>query len=438
MKTQLVNLKGGAKLLFNRQSEINGINVEFIFKAGSLNDPMGKLGVAHFCEHALCSFSNAKMTKKERDSYARKFQYRNAYTSSFNMGFVVKTVDEDFEDAIDYVTESFKTIKFSQEDFEEEKKIITDEIKMQLQINNRILPYISYTKVIDDPAFNNLVTSPAGNLETFSKITMEDLKEYIKKYISLNNLIITVCGNIKKSKAISIIKKYVEDRLSVSEHVGFQKREVDFTPANVHFAKAIEKGKATIEVSYDLKKIPFSYEISNEKVVSTILQSVLSEKTFEFFRTENNLCYGCRHYLGVEFGHLLDEVTVNCQEENIGKVIEKFGEFISTFDGELSRELFDKHKKKVVDGHNFDMAGIALIASGMYSAYYNYNSLYNDKYNNDWHKKLMGVTYEEANEMYKMLFKTKPHIILVASEKYQKFSYDEIVTTKQELELKAN
>ena len=102
MKTQIINLKGGAKLLFNRQTEINGICLEFTFKAGSLNDPMGKLGVAHFCEHALCDFANAKMTKKERSSYSRKFQYRNAYTSNSNMGFSIRTVDEDFEDAVDF------------------------------------------------------------------------------------------------------------------------------------------------------------------------------------------------------------------------------------------------------------------------------------------------------------------------------------------------
>ena len=104
MKTQLINLKGGAKLLFNRQTEINGINIEFNFKAGALNDPMGKLGVAHFCEHALCDFANAKMTKKERASYARKFQYRNAFTSREVMGFIIRTVEEDFEDAVDFIS----------------------------------------------------------------------------------------------------------------------------------------------------------------------------------------------------------------------------------------------------------------------------------------------------------------------------------------------
>ncbi len=431
MKTQIINLKGGAKLLFNRQTEINGICLEFTFKAGSLNDPMGKLGVAHFCEHALCDFANAKMTKKERSSYSRKFQYRNAYTSNSNMGFSIRTVDEDFEDAVDFVTESFASIKYLPEDFEEEQRIISDEIKTQLQINRRITPYITFTEVLDDKAYNNLVASPAGKMETFNKITLDDLKEFISKYITLNNLIISVCGNIKKSKVVSIMKKYVEERLKVSKDYGYDKREIDFTPSKVHFAEAIEKGKSQIEITYDLKRVPFSYDFVREQSVSTILRAILQEKTFEYFRTEHNLCYGCSNYVGVHMGHLINEVCVYCQEENMQEVIEKFDNFISTFSGDISKELFDKHKKKVIDSFNFDIEDIGSIARSMLNVYSDRRKIYNDKYKSEWQNELQKVTYEEVNEIYKMLFTVKPHIILVASKEFEKFDFKDITVIKE-------
>lgn len=430
MKTQLINLKGGAKLLFNRQTEINGINIEFNFKAGALNDPMGKLGVAHFCEHALCDFANAKMTKKERASYARKFQYRNAFTSREVMGFIIRTVEEDFEDAVDFITESFASIKFLPEDFAEEQKIIEDEIKMQLQINNRITPYITTTEVLDEPAYNNLISSPAGTVETFAKITVDDLKEFTSKFITLNNLIVTISGNIKKSKMLSIVKKYTESRLKESDTFGFDKKEIEYFQPKVHFATAVENGKAKIEICYDLKRIPYSYEFIREDGITTILRAILQEKTFEFFRTENKLCYGCRNYVGLDQGHLINEIIIDCQEENMRAVIDKFGQFINSCEGDLSKELFNKNKKKVVDSFNFDLQSIGDISGSMFWTYVRKHKLYDDKYKNEWHSQLERVTYEDVNEMYQTLYKVKPHIILVASDEFKDFSYDDIVVLR--------
>ena len=117
MKTELLNLRHGGKVLLNRQKEIRGIAVQFSFTAGSFNDPKEKIGTAHFCEHALCNFPNKKMDREERAKHKRKYEYINAFTSLSEMCFVCRITEEDFEDAIDFITESFATIKLTQEEF---------------------------------------------------------------------------------------------------------------------------------------------------------------------------------------------------------------------------------------------------------------------------------------------------------------------------------
>ena len=426
MKTSLINFKNGAKLLFNRQSDVHGIAIKFVFMAGSINDPQGKLGVAHFCEHALCNFSNARWARKDNESYARKFQYRNAYTSMREMCFVLHTVDEDFEDAIDFLTESFHSIKFKDEEFNEEKRIIEDEIKMEMQINNRLMPNIINTKVIDEEHFNNNNASPAGTLKSFSKITLEDLKQFIKKYITSNNLTISICGNIKKSRAVKIVKKYVEERLPSSKTQGLAIREVDYFEPKCIYEKAIEQGKTIIFLRYVLKKLPFSFDETIEDCTIPILSSVLNELTFNFFRLKYNLCYGCQNYIAHSKGNLINDVIIYCQEENLDEVMAKFGEFIQTFNGDLLKELFEKHKKSCVDRFNFDLIGITKMVGQAENIYYQEHKLLNDKYMN---KKLTArkkVSYENANDLYKMLFKQKPFIIVIASDKYKNFGYSKI------------
>ena len=69
MKTNIVKLKGGATLLHTRVKGVTGIYAEFSFKAGSATDPKGKLGVAHFAEHALCEFSTTRFTTEQIQKY---------------------------------------------------------------------------------------------------------------------------------------------------------------------------------------------------------------------------------------------------------------------------------------------------------------------------------------------------------------------------------
>ena len=430
MKTSLINLKNGAKLLYNRQSSINGIAIKFVFMAGSINDPVGKLGVAHFSEHALCNFSNARWTRKTMESYARKFQYRNAYTSMREMCFVIDTVEEDFEDAIDFLTESFHSIKFNKDEFKEEKKIIEDEIKMEMQVNNRLLPNVINTKVIDDVQINNNFASPAGTIKSFSNITIDDLKDFIKKYITSNNLVISVCGNIKKSKAVSIIKKYVEERLTTSKIQGFEKREVNYFEPKMIYAEAIEKGKTILTLRYLLKKLPFSFDETIEDAVAPILSSILNEMTFNFFRIKHNLCYGCQNYIANSKCNYINDVIIYCQEENLDDVMSKFGEFIQFFGEDLPKEVFEKHKKRIVDGFNFDLMRITQMVGYMEDVYYKEHKLLGDKYYNKKLNARKNVTYEQVNEIYKLLFKNKPHIIIIASNKYKNYGYSKITYKK--------
>ena len=56
MKSSIIPLQHNAKLYVCTNKQVKGIFVDINFNAGSINDPKGKQGLAHFCEHAICSF----------------------------------------------------------------------------------------------------------------------------------------------------------------------------------------------------------------------------------------------------------------------------------------------------------------------------------------------------------------------------------------------
>lgn len=425
MKTEIFNLKHGGKVLFNRQKEVQGISVQLIFSAGALNDKKGKLGMAHFCEHALCNFPNEKMTREERSSYRRKFEYMNAGTSQKEMTFIIRMTEEDFEDAIDFITESFASIKFSKEEFDKEKKIIEDEIKTRVQRNSYLYTIIARTEIIKEEHFKRMIASPAGTIESLDNITIEDIKEFKETYLTQNNLCISICGNISRKRVKRAMHKFVEQRIGLSNAQGFTTNEVNnlFSP-RFHFEKAVEEGKAVFACLYNLKFIPWSYVIHRDYILSGVLSMILQEYAYSFFRQKKNLCYSCSLYTCGIANHFSNEFYIECQEENLEEVLICYEEFLKNLPKDIDKEMFEKHKRKRILQFNFDFLELNKIGDTIYDVYTKENRLYNSAYTKEVYKERRGIKYEEVNELYKTLFTTKPHVTIIANdEKYKDFDY---------------
>ncbi len=425
MKTQVINLKHGGKVLFNRQKEIEGIDLQFIFNAGAFNDGKNKLGIAHFLEHAMCGFPNAKMTREQRDSYRRKFSYFNARTSFREMAFIVRMTEEDFEDAVDFITESFSSIKLTQEEFDKEYKIIENEIKTRVKKNANELSVTVRTEIIKDEHFKNAITSPAGTETTLANITLQDLVDFKNNYLTLNNLTVCVCGNISQKRVKNAMHKFVETRIGSSSVQGFLPKEVNtiFAP-KFHYKKAVEEGKAIITCLYNLKHIPWSYEVPREFSIGDMLSMVLNEYAFKFFREQKNLCYSCSMGICSIANYFSNEFYLECQESCLDKVIECYKEFLDSLPKDIDRAMFEKHKRKRILQYDFDFISIGRISDIMYSVYTGENKLYTTKYRKKLLEKRKGISYEEVNDLYKTIFNAKPHITIVANdEKYKDFDY---------------
>lgn len=425
MKTEIFNLSHGGKVLFQKHKGIRGISVKFNFTAGAFNDKKGKLGTAHFLEHAFFSFPNAKMTREEKSAYLMKFEFFNAYTSGSFMSVVARVTEDEFEDVIDFMTEQFYSVKFNKEEFEKEKKIINDEIKTLICTNKSQYYNIFRTQMIKEPHFNNLIASCAGTNESVDKITLKDLIDFKNKYITQNNLVVNICGNISKKRVKSVMKKYIEPRIGYSDMQGFLPRQANETYSPCyHYAPAIENGKALLNCTYILKHIPWSYQTAKEHVISRVLSPILYEYANDYFRMKKNLCYGCSLSTNFVANHLSADFIIECQEENLEEVINCYSDFLNNLPNNIDATIFEKHKRACCNQFNFDHMGISTICDAMYGTYIDENKKYNDAFRKKVYNERKSVTYEETNELYKTLFSKKPHVTIISSDKkYKDFDY---------------
>lgn len=434
MKTKVVFLKNGIKLIHTYVKEVNGVDLQLIFQAGALNDPKGKAGLAHFCEHALSSaFSTEKHTRNERRSMKNKYNYSNAITGLLYMKFLLQVSSNKFEEAFDLMTESFNSMLFKEDEFYKEREIIYDEILTRKRVNEVELDNVIFHNLFKEKEFKNFNTSAAGSIDTVKNITLKDIERFIKEYLTQKNLIIVVSGKISLKRIIKNINKFILTRLPIGEKRGFDfENYLGYKNPCFIQSSAPEEGKSIFNIIFIVDKCK-KFSERKEVFKQILFNSCLNEKLFEFYRTNQNLCYNS--YSNIYNDNIYNEcvITINCNDNNIIKIVQNFTKFLRFFDNQFNETLFNKYKERKIDQVNFDLENLSLISKGRFYEYTQFNEICNsDKIIK---KEIESITFNDVYDYYKKAFRSKPYVILISNVKImQEFDYKEFCKDCKKME----
>ena len=426
MKYKQFKTRDGITVLSAYINNINGVLFELHFKAGAYNDPIGKAGLAHFCEHALMGFSTKTHTREQRNELDRKFQYKNAYTSNYEMVFVVCATKKEIEEAVDNMTDPFANIIYPQEEFDSEFKIISDEINTRKKTNSRLLGMILNKNQAKNKEINNCEQSQAGSIESISKIRLKDLQNFIESYINKKNLVVNVSGNLAPKEIERLIDKYVSPRIKADGEIGFNRMDnLGDKGPHYYFSKSWEKSKALLCYDYKIEKHEKSafYDLESA-ALRNITSKVMQEEASTYFRNKKELCYGCSFGMFKYIDATYVSFHVECQQENVDKIIEAYPDFIKSVEEQFSEERFNKHKKRTLGNMNFDVRGISAQADVNYDNYDKYGKILGENEDKILEKIYNSIKYEQAKEKIKLLKGKKPNIVIITDdEKYKDFDY---------------
>ena len=420
-----INYKNKFKILYNQIKSVTGVYFELNFKAGGYNDPKGKAGTAHFCEHALMGFSTKNRVRTERQKDFYRFTEMNARTSYHNVSFYVRVPNSQIEEAVDRLTDPFANLLFLDSEFEAEKKIIEDEIVTRFKTNMALLSLHQRKQLSKNPEMINCEMSPAGSKESLAKITLKDLKNYIDKYFNKDNMTIVVTGNISVKKLKKLIDKYVEPRIKEHGIIGFKRKDFKgYKDKKFLHIKSVEKDKGLFCLFYFYDKIDTTKYLDRKcEEIKRILSVCLHEMLFIFIRTKKELCYGSSISVLNHNIYKATDIFIECQDDKIGEVIDAYKEFYQSLPVDLDEKVFHLQKEKLKSLANFDLASIRIEANLLYSQYEDFGNVVNEdvKYT----KKLYdSISYDDVNKEYKKCFSAKPVLIITSeNEKYAEFDY---------------
>lgn len=249
-------LPNGLKVYVVPKENCNNIYATFTTNYGAYQSefvPYGKKdmikvpeGVAHFLEHKLFE------QKDDVDPftfYGKSGASSNASTSTFKTTYLFEGINN-FEANLNYLLDFVQEPYFTEENVEEEKGIIIQELKMYQDNPFRM----GYEKSLFNTFHINPIRySVGGSVESVNAITKEDLYTCYETFYHPSNMVVVVTGAVNPEETIKII----EQNQSKKEFLPIEDIKIkDYKEPNSVF-----KAKEILKMNVTLPKVFLNFKV---------------------------------------------------------------------------------------------------------------------------------------------------------------------------------
>lgn len=177
-----------------------------LYKVGSIDEPLGKGGLAHLLEHLMF-----RGTHKFRDGEFNRLIEENGGDSnagtSYDFTYYHQFLNiKSLELAMYLEADRMTGLNLKDESFEREREIVFQERQQRLSSNASNQFWEQYNNILWD---NKLYGRPiSGTEEEIKNITQQDVLDFYYKFYSPNNAVLILAGDIDVATARKLADKY--------------------------------------------------------------------------------------------------------------------------------------------------------------------------------------------------------------------------------------
>ena len=234
--------------------DTNGITMNLTVKYGSsINDFRFKgekeykhlhLGVAHFLEHLTFKMEDMDAN----DYFASLGSDSNAFTTYDHTNYEVWATSN-LKDNLSYLLKYVLTPYYNEELVENEKGIILEEAKRNLDMIRRKISYATNENIFNE--YNSRYPI-IGTIDEIKAITLEDIENAYNYFYKPYNMVLSIFGNADPKEVVEVSKNTLKD-------FKFDVKEIELKPINEE--PTILKDKVVVKDKNDMPIASISYKI---------------------------------------------------------------------------------------------------------------------------------------------------------------------------------
>ncbi len=348
--SKIVKYKG-IHIIYQKQHRNNSSDVTFGIMTGSHAEL--KNGLAHLLEHCLAGHRTKTRSREECESFRIKHvPSLNAATSDNYMYIKFYESTRALDKILEFTSDKFFNGTSSKEEFENEKKIILNEIKRHEQNNNAILAHVSKNQVYENKSgfYDKL-----GTEKSLKAITQKDFEKFKSKHFCRQNFLFSITTNKPLFYVKKLINKYFIPNLK--DNPNFEQDHFVITGLNKKDSvKTIKKQDTKLCTIKIVKEgFPYKKELSPKKDMVFNCIERPHGRVYEIYRLKNGITYETPYFQypsNEDCGTIT--FTIKVLPKDIKKSIDLAAElFQSIYQNGITKEEYDtlevlrKRKKDV-------------------------------------------------------------------------------------------
>ena len=254
---ELIELPNGIRIIHKQISNTKIAHVGIMLDIGSRDEAPEEQGIAHFWEHM--AFKGTKKRKSfhiinRLDSLGGEL---NAYTTREKICFYASILDNHLDKAVELLADITFNSTFPEKEIEKERMVILEEMAMY-----RDTPEDAIQDDFDEIVFHNhpLGSNILGTTDTVSRFKQGDFKEFLKKNLNTERIILSSVGNYSAKKLKRLAEKYLQE-IPHKNHTPQRNYFTETAPIVQTIEKPITQAHVALgRTSYGLKdenRIPF-------------------------------------------------------------------------------------------------------------------------------------------------------------------------------------
>jgi predicted Zn-dependent peptidase len=177
-----------------------------VINTGSRHERDNEQGMVHFIEHMLFKGTRKRKTYHILSSLDDAGGELNAYTTKEETAIHASVLKEEFEKAVDIISDITFNSVFPEKEIEKEKDVVIEEINSFLD-NPGELIFDDFEEMIfpGQPVGRNILGTPA----TVKSFTQKALFEFVSGNYNTNQMVFCSVGNIPDENIIRLVNKYL-------------------------------------------------------------------------------------------------------------------------------------------------------------------------------------------------------------------------------------
>lgn len=234
MKFHEARLANGLTVVAEINDQAHSVSAGFFVKTGARDETELESGLSHFLEHMLFKGTDRRDAIAVNRDFDRVGARHNAQTSEEDTIYHVTALPEYLPAAFDVLSDIMRPMLRS-EDFDTEKLVIIEEIKMY--DDNPMMVAYEAAKAAHF-GLHPLGQSVLGTAETIGNMKVEQMHDYFRRQYSPANTVLAFTGNARWEDLLELSKKHCDHW----EPYGKPKRQTPVSSGCGGF-KAIERAE---------------------------------------------------------------------------------------------------------------------------------------------------------------------------------------------------